>query len=221
MAAEKARTFLDQAISARGVTYSDISRLIGKNPAYIQQFIKRGIPRRLNEQDRHIIARYLDVSEQLLSGYALDGDVRVTLSRSSQSVLVPMLSLSASAGAGTLDVEDAGRRAVTFDARWLKEIGAHPPHISIIRVDGESMSPTLNHGDYIIVDHSENMATLRDGIYVVRLDDVLLVKRVALGPQPGVFSLLSDNRLYPSWADVDPESVKVIGRVVWTGRSLR
>lgn len=221
MAAEKARTFLDQAISARGVTYSDISRLIGKNPAYIQQFIKRGIPRRLNEQDRHIIARYLDVSEQLLSGYALDGDVRVSLSRSSQSVLVPMLSLSASAGAGALDVEDAGRRAVTFDARWLKEIGAHPPHISIIRVDGESMSPTLNHDDYIIVDHSENMAMLRDGIYVVRLDDVLLVKRVALGPQPGAFSLLSDNKLYPSWADVDPESVKVIGRVIWTGRSLR
>jgi phage repressor protein C with HTH and peptisase S24 domain len=117
-----------------------------------------------------------------------------------------VLSLSASAGAGTLDVEDGVRGAVTFDARWLKEIGAHPPHISIIRVDGESMSPTLNHGDYIIVDHSENMAMLRDGIYVVRLDDVLLVKRVALGPQPGAFSLLSDNKLYPSWADVDPKA---------------
>lgn len=83
------------------------------------------------------------------------------------------------------------------------------------------MTPTLNHGDEIMVDHSDNMDRLRDGIYVLRLDDVLLVKRVAMGLRRGEFSILSDNNLYPSWTNVDPALVAIVGRVVWAGRILR
>src|SRR3546814_9381262 len=75
--------------------------------------------------------------------------------------------------------------SVAIDCRWLQEIGVRPPHVSIIRVDGESMSPTLSHGDEIMVDHSDSVGRLRDGIYVLRLDDVLLVKRIAMRPRRG------------------------------------
>ena len=93
--------------------------------------------------------------------------------------------------------------------------------VPIIRVDGESMTPTLNHGDDIMVDHRDNMNRLRDGIYVLRLDGVLLVKRVATGMRRGEFSILSDNNLYPSWMNVDPALVTIVGRVVWSGRIHR
>src|SRR3546814_14673076 len=68
---QDARTTLDRLIVERGENYSDISRLIGRNPAYIQQFIKRGTPRRLDEEDRRIIAQFLGISEHLLSGLPL------------------------------------------------------------------------------------------------------------------------------------------------------
>src|SRR3546814_7960170 len=93
-----------------------------------------------------------------------------------RSISVPRLSLGASAGGGTLDIEERATESVAIDCRWLQEIGVRPPHVSIIRVDGESMSPTLSHGDEIMVDHSDSVGRLRDGIYVLRLDDVLLVK---------------------------------------------
>lgn len=83
------------------------------------------------------------------------------------------------------------------------------------------MSPTLCHGDDIMVDHSDGITRLRDGIYVLRLDDALLVKRIARGLRRGAFGIFSDNNLYPSWMDVDPESVTIVGRVVWVGRALR
>ena len=61
---------------------------------------------------------------------------------------------------------------------------------------------------------------LRDGIYVLRLDGVLMVKRVALGLRRTSFSIRSDNPNYPGWEDVDPALVEIIGRVVWAGRRL-
>ncbi|OYW86211.1 MAG: peptidase S24, partial [Sphingobium sp. 32-64-5] len=42
-------------IAEHGTNYGALSRLIGRNPAYIQQFIKRGTPRRLDERDRRIL----------------------------------------------------------------------------------------------------------------------------------------------------------------------
>lgn len=221
MATEKARLFLAETIEKRGYSYADISRLIGRNAAYIQQFIKRGTPRRLDEQDRSTIARYLGVSEHLLSGLQSPAERPSSTPRSSRSVLVPRLSLGASAGAGTLDEEEREADAIVVDTRWLRRIGARPSHISFIRVDGESMAPTLGHGDDILVDHSDNLTKVRDGIYVLRLDNVLMVKRVATGPRRGRFSILSDNNLYPCWNDVDPQLVTIVGRVVWVGRTLR
>ncbi|WP_037455065.1 S24 family peptidase [Sphingobium chlorophenolicum] len=218
---EHVRAFLDERIAERKSSYADISRLIGRNPAYIQQFIKRGTPRRLEEQDRRIIARFLGISEHLLSGFPLrETEPPQPLTRA-RSMPVPRLSLGASAGGGTLDIEERSMESVAIDCRWLQEIGVRPPHVSIIRVDGESMTPTLNHGDEIMVDHSDNMSRLRDGIYVLRLDDVLLVKRIAMGPRRDEFSIVSDNILYPSWSNVDPALVAIIGRVVWAGRIFR
>ncbi|WP_156028704.1 S24 family peptidase [Sphingobium chlorophenolicum] len=221
MKMEHVRAFLDERIAERKSSYADISRLIGRNPAYIQQFIKRGTPRRLEEQDRRIIARFLGISEHLLSGFPLrETEPPQPLTRA-RSMPVPRLSLGASAGGGTLDIEERSMESVAIDCRWLQEIGVRPPHVSIIRVDGESMTPTLNHGDEIMVDHSDNMSRLRDGIYVLRLDDVLLVKRIAMGPRRDEFSIVSDNILYPSWSNVDPALVAIIGRVVWAGRIFR
>lgn len=81
------------------------------------------------------------------------------------------------------------------------------------------MDPTLRDGDDIMVDHSAAEKQLRDGIYVLRMDDVLLVKRVGLRPG-GRLSVRSDNPQYPNWDDIDAAQVNIIGRVVWTGRRL-
>ena len=221
MATEQARLFLDQTIAEQGLTYSDISRLIKKNPAYIQQFIKRGTPRRLDEQDRQTIAHFLGVAEHLLSGLVAHDSTAPIAERLPRSVSVPRIFLAASAGAGTLDTDDRTSEAVLFDIKWLRRIGGQPASISIIRVHGDSMTPTLSHGDDIMVDHSDDTTKLRDGLYVLRLDDVLMVKRIALGPRKGSFSILSDNNFYPSWTDVDPTLVTIVGRVLWVGRTLR
>lgn len=217
---EDPRIVLERLIAERGENYADLSRLLKRNPAYVQQFIKRGTPRKLDEEDRRILARYFGVAEDMLGGpiRPVPGSVK---SRSLPAVItVPRLSLGASAGTGSLDEDERAAGIMAFDANWLRHLGVRPQHVSIIRVDGESMAPTLNDGDEIMVDHDDDAARLRDGVYVLRLDGVLMVKRIALGPRRGVFSVLSDSAHYPDWIDIDPGLVTIVGRVVWTGRRL-
>lgn len=217
---QDARATLERLIADRGDNYADLSRLIGRNAAYIQQFIKRGTPRKLDEDDRRVLARYFGVSEDMLGGVASAAPAPVRGRGLPAVVSVPRLALGASAGGGTLDDDERTAGVMAFDARWLRHLGVRPQRVSIIRVDGESMAPTLSDGDDIMVDHDDDADRLRDGVYVLRLDGVLMVKRIAMGPLRGRFSVLSDNAHYPDWADIDPTLVDIVGRVVWTGRRL-
>lgn len=204
---------LQRLIEEHREDYASLSRLIGRNAAYIQQFIKRGTPKQLKENDRRLLASYFGVSEVTLGGPQDDP--------SSDWVPVPVLDVSASAGHGAYNEGEASRGAVGFDPRWLRALTRGPTDgLSIIRVIGESMTPTLADGDEVIVDKRDGVGCLRDGIYVLRLDDSLMVKRLARRPTgPGV-SIRSDNPDYPSWQNVDPSRINIVGRVLWYGRKL-
>lgn len=219
----RAREFLDRLIRERRENYGALSKLIGRNSAYIQQYIKRGSPRKLDEADRRTLARYFGVEEHLLGG--LDETslaVRPPAGRNAirGMVLIPQYDLGASAGAGSLDQSERPAGRMAFDEKWLRTLGASPSGVSMIRVEGDSMAPTLSNGDDILVDRMDGAPRLRDGIYVLRLDDALMVKRVALGLSRGCFSVRSDNPHYPDWEDIDPALVEVIGRVIWAGRKI-
>ena len=215
MADEDARAALQRLIDQRGEDYSGLSRLLGRNPAYIQQYIKRGSPRRLAEADRRLLARYFGVEEAMLGGPGPAEE------RGDGLVPVPRLDVGASAGAGAFAGEERERAHIAFDPVWLRRIASGgPDQLSIIRVQGDSMVPTLADGDEILVDRGDGAARLRDGIYVLRLDDALMVKRLALNPAAPSVSIRSDNEAYPAWPDCQLSAIDVVGRVVWAGRKI-
>lgn len=220
------RIALEHLIRERGEDYASLSRLIGRNSAYIQQFIKRGVPRKLDEDDRRILAQYFGVSEQLLGGpleqtpRTVEAVDAAKARRGSELVLVPYVSALASAGPGALAFDERVSGRLAFRNDWLRELtGGSPAGLSVISVTGDSMMPTLSDGDDILVDCNDGADRLRDGIYVLRVEDMLNVKRLAIKPGGG-FEIRSDNPAYPSWRDCDLSTISVIGRVMWAGRRI-
>ena len=212
---EQARFELERLIREQRVEYSGLSRLLGRNAAYIQQFLKRGSPKTLDPRDRRILAQFFGVEEELLGGPP-------RAKRSGDLIEIPLLDVRASAGHGAMTEIEARHARFGFDEKWLKQLTAsRPASLSVIRVEGDSMEPTLSGGDEVMVDLSDTGQRLRDGIYVIRSDDALVVKRVALGPQGRQISIVSDNQAYPSWPDVDRRSLHIIGRVLWFGRKVQ
>ncbi len=205
------RLALQRLIDEKGEEYASLSRLLGRNPAYIQQYIKRGNPRKLAEDDRRLLARYFGVAETMLGGPEPSA---------SPAVAVPQLVVGASAGAGALTGGERLRSHVAFDAKWLRSLSSDPGQLSTILVEGDSMLPTLSGGDEILVDRGDASGRLRDGIYVLRMEDALMVKRLALNPVARRVTVRSDNPAYPSWPDCPLDKVDVVGRVVWVGRKL-
>ena len=60
------RNRLTELADQRGESLANLSRIIGRNAAYLQQFVTRGSPRRLPEDDRLLLAKHLNVDEREL-----------------------------------------------------------------------------------------------------------------------------------------------------------
>ena len=209
------RLILERLCAERGEDFAGLSRMLGRNAAYIQQYVRRGVPKRLREEERRKLARYFGVAEALLGGPPEE-------STGSQGLVnVKRHPVMVSAGPGAIVTEELGKPYFAFDERWLKALTpSAPSNLSIVRVEGDSMAPTLNAGDDILVDLGDSSDRLRDGIYVLRIDDALVVKRLALNPVGRRVTVQSDNPAYPDWQDCTLKDVIPIGRVIWSGRRI-
>ncbi|WP_301751601.1 S24 family peptidase [uncultured Erythrobacter sp.] len=208
------RARLLELSQARGVSLAALSELLGRNPSYLQQFIRKGSPRKLEEQDRATLARFLGIGEGELREAQENSYVNASKRRETGDWReVPRLDLGASAGPGRVAGGEAAFDTFRFSRRWLEEQGLARSQLSAIRVEGDSMEPLLNDGDEILIDCSP--LPFRDGIHVVRLGETLMVKRVA-SAGPGRVVLLSQNFAYPP-VEVAADEVVIVGRVVWKG----
>lgn len=204
-----ARITLATLIAASGQSYGALSRMLRRNDAYLQQYVKRGTPRVLAERDRRLLAAFFRVDEAELGGP----------SAAPAHVAVRRLEIEASAGPGALVEDDHASGAAHFDPRLLAQLGVRPGDAAEIRARGTSMAPTIAHGDLMLVDERDRRVRDQPAVFVIRLDGALLVKRVAReGP---MLRITSDN---PDAAEIAPQpatAVEVIGRVVWLSRALR
>src|SRR3569833_1761525 len=97
------RVLLERLRAERGEDFAGLSRMLGRNHAYKQQFVRRGVPKRLKEEERRKIARYFAVPETLLGGPPESEQAPTGL------VSVKRHPVSVSAGPGALVTEEFGK----------------------------------------------------------------------------------------------------------------
>jgi hypothetical protein len=200
------RQALDSLIRQSGKGYAEVSRLIGRNAAYVQQFIKRGVPRRLAEADRRSLAAHFGVPEAALGGPADTSALVQPGSALHRSHEIPFLL--------------GQKQPLTVDGNLVARLhpaGAHA--LAALTLEGDSMAPTLLSGDQLLVDLTDS-GPARDGIYVLDGDSAPMARRLSVNPVTHRIAILSDNAAYPSFPDCDAAGIRILGRVVWVGRTL-
>ena len=221
------RQRIEQLLVERGVNYAAASAAVGKNQAYIQQYLKRGTPRVLPEEIRLRLAAFLKVDQAELGGVQGATDAGVALAPSSAQGIAEV-EVRAGAGGGGIPVEhyetdENGNTALTEGVRghWhlpdqvTREVmHSAPNHLRIFEVIGDSMEPRLFEGDRVFVDTRyrvpapEGMFALWDGYSVV-------IKRVQVvrDSDPQRIRIISANESYQAY-EATIDEVNVIGRYV-------
>ena len=200
------RRALDELIKERGESYSSVSRLLSRNAAYIQQFIKRGSPAHLDDSDIAQLSVHFGVPA------AVFGGDEVPESAGLSTVAIPVL--------GAADADDSLGRVRLVDEAWLRSLNHKPTGVSIVRVEGDAMYPTLRDGDEVLIQRYLANENPRDGLYVIRADTGLLVRRIALEPARNRIAVLTDNPNYPNWDSLMRNAIQIVGRVIWIGMHL-
>ncbi|MDY7000750.1 MAG: S24 family peptidase [Thermodesulfobacteriota bacterium] len=132
---------------------------------------------------------------------------------------VPMAEAGFAAHGGGLETQPRVLASYAFRTEWLLRKG-RIESMRLVRVTGESMEPTLEDNDMVLVDLSRT-DILVGRIYAVRMDNEIVVKR--LEKKPGKLMLVSDNRALYEPLEIDLGkyvNVEVLGRVVWMSREM-
>lgn len=183
-----------------------LSRLLDKNHAYLHQYIWKGSPRELREKDLRAILQ------------ALDGNAPARAA--AHTVQIPQFGFRAGMGGGGIIENEISDEHLSLPSSYLEQMQLASADLITIEVEGDSMSPTLESGDRVMINRKDrNPAT--GGIFAVHDSDALVVKRVERIPstKPVRLKLISDNPNHGSY-EVPADETNILGRVVWYARKL-
>lgn len=201
-------------------TYQDYERdLKSPGSGAIERFVKAGINANwlLTGEGPMLLASVGQAREPSMAMTAEEG-------RAAGYIALPLCGAVRTAS-GCESVDGAAEKAdeaLMFKEDWIRyELGTVPQNLFLIRVSGDSMEPTLRAGDVILIDRSSSRPD-REGIYIMRMGEMLLVKRLQALPG-GRIRVISDNPAFEPWVVErvgSDNDVEIYGRVVWTGRRL-
>lgn len=202
----------------KGISQAELARLIGiKQPSVFK--ILSGETR--NPKKILEIATALNVDPHWLKTGEGDPDpsyriVEVSEPQKPNTVRIDILDVEASAGNGAyLSPTEQGLLSQEFDLTFFRQqFGrADAKHLKLITVKGDSMAPTLESGDLLYVDISENYFAA-DGLYVFTFDGQTFIKRLQkVGKE---MLVISDNPTYKEWTFTQDDDVFIHGRVVFS-----
>lgn len=149
---------------------SGISKALGKNHAYFQQFVHRGVPKRLPEEIRGELAKLIGVPEDALRGPAKPVERPELPPRNARSAGLVEL------GPATMPLMGQGKAGrdggFVFNGQRIADILA-PPALARVRdayavyVIGECMLPRYREGEVVYVD--PNRPVRREDFVVVQI----------------------------------------------------
>jgi phage repressor protein C with HTH and peptisase S24 domain len=168
------------------------------------------------EQIHNISANWLltGKGEMMVNGIRVMGNMegQEAAGGANNAVTIHLLSLIPISGDGSelahyLD-EPGG---VLFDRQWLRKVfGVSPDNLCMVEMDDVSMSPMVNAGELLFVDGRKTTPPFRGGVWVLRHDGQLFVRRVKSGA-PQQYIATSDNPDYPP---IEVDNTALLGRVV-------
>lgn len=193
---------LTELRTIKNMSQKELSQKSGLSQSYIAM-LEKG-ERNLNFKTMQQLAQALKINPQdLISNTPVNPD----------SVSIKIIDAVACCGTG---IEALHENVVgTWDIplqKYRDFSTAKPENVYMLQVEGDSMTPTLNSGDWALADTSQNFIS-SDGLYLIRMASGLAVKRIQSGLND--ITIKSDN---PAYKDITASvgEVAILGKIIYT-----
>lgn len=204
------------SLAESGVSQAEFARRIDVSPQTLSGWMSGRNKPGVEELGRMCVA--LNVSPSWL----LTGFENVAGSQSlvdEDCIIIPVLNIRGSCGTHGRDVSNASMiRMMKVTHEWVADHCGmvDKKSLNIIGATGDSMSPTLEDGDAVIIDTSVK-SLYTDAMFAFTIDNDMYIKRLQrIG---GSIQVISDNPRYSPYM-INPrelgESFQVLGKVVST-----
>lgn len=189
---------------AGGVTTSTITRFLAREIKSLNIETIKNIADYYNIS----LGQFIDDSKQYSSNAELIGNQDITFISFYKDIDV-------SAGSGLEYENDGALSYFPIPNYFLNMYGVAPDDALIVKVNGDSMSPTLNNDDLVIV--NKNFSNNLNGIYVIKDEINGLRVKILDKDKNGNLKVISDNKKYDtqiySVDELKNEVIIVIGKV--------
>lgn len=206
-----------------GMNVAEVAREAGVNRSFIYDIL-RGRSQTPNLERLTRLAKAVAVEpDWLLTGKGrVKGGDPITENYHNEFVAIQYAAVRPSMGGGAIvDAEDRPGRNFHFRRAWIRDrLKAAPSMLRVMAVQGDSMTPTLNEGDVILVDMNQRNP-IPPGVFVLHDGMGLVAKRLEHVPMsdPPRVRIISDNRHYTPY-ECTADEINIVGRVRWYGREM-
>jgi phage repressor protein C with HTH and peptisase S24 domain len=135
-----------------------------------------------------------------------------------ESVLIPVIDAKLSAGHGRDNPHIDIKEPLPFTGAFIKHLGIQPKNAVMMKVDGDSMQPTLYGGNSVLIDKGSTTPSMNGEVFAVIIEDEWMVKRLYKRIGGGLI-IESDNKhgkfFNADWNEEQCEAARVdiLGRV--------
>lgn len=219
MSADDIREKVNNLIKERGLTLNEVSLLIGRPRYFLFFYINKKSPKRLPEIERRQLAEILGIDEQELTDLPLHRIettriINQAINNYPEVAKIEILDVTACCGNGVENEQEKMIGEWAMPLPSFRQITfTDPVNVKMLQVVGDSMTPTLKAGDWVLVDISQQTPDV-DGMYLIRMATGLAVKRLQIGLSD--IQVVSDNQAKYKPITASVGEIKVIGRVIYT-----
>jgi phage repressor protein C with HTH and peptisase S24 domain len=120
--------------------------------------------------------------------------------------------INISGGGGAYDDEEISDSYIYLNESSVKSLGIqNMKNIDAIKVVGDSMSPTIEDGELVLIDRNDKIYQ-ESSVFAINTYEGLFAKRLAVNSQ-GDMDLISDNKSYTA-ITMPIDEVYIIGKII-------
>jgi phage repressor protein C with HTH and peptisase S24 domain len=201
-------------MEARGISQSELARRVSITQGAIAKIVSNNPG---GSSHLHKIARELSTTPGYLTGETDDPSEGAVPAPTERDIaehldLVPIASVDQAYGMGATFADDGAEVEVLhFPKTWIEQLThSAPASLTWARGKGDSMAPTINDNDMVLIDRSERRVEDQDLIWCFTIGDMAMIKRLRV--RGDKVTIMSDNKDVAN-DTAHPDEINIIGRI--------